>query len=104
MCSSDLIHGIIHCVQRYDGVIRHARETGEISWGLVREDDTPEGTPATDAARLERLIAEAGGIDALEGLAGFADKEEPPSDGDTGGASDPDGGTEPETGPGRMAG
>ena len=88
-----MIHGIVHCVQRYDAVIRHAKETGVVSWALVREDDDPPGSTAADAGRLDRLLAEAGGLDALERLAGGIEEPSPPRED-----------AEPDTGPDRLAG
>lgn len=63
-----LIHGVIHGVQRYDSVIRHAMQTGEVSFASVA-DDEPHGAPPPEIFRLQRLAAEAGGIEALERIA-----------------------------------
>lgn len=63
-----LLHGMLHGVQRFDGVIRHAMATGEVSFDSVSEDDPP-GDPPSEVARLQRLAEEAGGLEALERLA-----------------------------------
>jgi hypothetical protein len=88
-----MIHGIVHCVQRYDGVIRHAMATGEISFSRIREDE-PIGIPPAEVARLERLVDEAGGLEAFERLVSGADLDEPPADA----------GEEPDVGGERRAG
>jgi hypothetical protein len=88
-----MIHGIIHCVQRYDGVIRHAMTTGEISFSHIREDEPP-GIPPGEVARFERLVDQAGGLDAFERLVSGADLDEPPADA----------GDEPDVGGERRAG
>ena len=63
-----LMHGMLHGVPRFDRVIRHAIETGEVSFaGLA--DEEPAGAPPPQIARLQRLAEEVGGIDALERLA-----------------------------------
>jgi hypothetical protein len=88
-----MIHGIVHCVQRYDGVIRHAMATGEISFSRIREDE-PIGIPPAEVVRLERLVDEAGGLEAFERLVSGADLDEPPADA----------GEEPDVGGERRAG
>lgn len=60
------VHAVMHGIQRFDGVIRHAMETGEVSFASV-EDDESGITP--DTLQLRRLAAEAGGIEALEQIA-----------------------------------
>ncbi len=70
-----LMHGMLHGVPRFDRVIRHAIETGEVSFaGLA--DEEPAGAPPPQIARLQRLAEEVGGIDALERLACGGDEAE----------------------------
>jgi hypothetical protein len=94
-----MIHGIIHCVQQYDCVIRHAMTTGETSFSHIREDD-PIGTPPSERSRLERLVDEAGGLDAFERLVSGVELDVPPADADDG----CDSRDEPEIGGERRAG
>lgn len=63
-----LMHGMLHGVPRFDRVIRHAIETGEVSFAGL-DDEEPTGAPPPRIARLQRLANEAGGIEALERLA-----------------------------------
>lgn len=63
----DLLHGILLGTQRYDGMIRHAMNTGEVSFATVAAE--PVGAPPPAIARLQRLAGNAGGIDELERLA-----------------------------------
>lgn len=63
-----LVHGVMHGVQRFDGVIRHAMNTGEVSFASVNFDERGN-SPSSAIGRLQRLAAEAGGIEALEQLA-----------------------------------
>jgi len=63
-----LMHGMLHGVPRFDRVIRHAIETGEVSFAGL-DDEEPTGVPPPRIARLQRLAEEAGGIEALERLA-----------------------------------
>lgn len=62
-----LIHGVLHGVQRFDGVIRHAMETGEVSFASVERMEDLE-PPSPEVIRLHRLAEEVGGIDELERL------------------------------------
>jgi len=100
-----VISGIVDSVQRYDAVIRHARDTGEVSFALARQDRVPSA-PQPEIDRLRRLIDEAGGLDELVRMVGGMDGE---GDSDaTGGEESPPtddrGETDEEPGSGRMAG
>jgi hypothetical protein len=69
-----LIHGVLHGVQRFDRVVRHVIETGEVSCECL--DDAGQASPASDeAARLNDLAESAGGIDELEKLLGGGEPE-----------------------------
>jgi hypothetical protein len=70
-----LMHGMLHGVPRFDRVIRHAIETGEVSFAGL-DDEEPTGAPPPRIARLQRLAKEAGGIEALERLACGCDEAE----------------------------
>lgn len=61
------IAGILVAIRRYDAVIRHAIETGEVDLDLTRDESAE---PPTDLDEMLRLAREAGGIDALEQLLG----------------------------------
>lgn len=75
-----LLHGMLHGVQRFDSVIRHAIECGEISFAAVKQADAA-GDPPPGVARLQRLAEAAGGLEELEQLAcGFGGDEEPAAD------------------------
>lgn len=63
-----LIHGVLHGVQRYDGVIRHAMETGEVSFASVERMEA-RAASSPEIARLQQLAEEIGGIEELERLA-----------------------------------
>jgi len=43
--TADHLHRLMHCiyqgVQRFDGVIRHAMTTGEVSWTVLEDDEPP---------------------------------------------------------------
>jgi hypothetical protein len=69
-----LLHGMLHGVPRFDCVIRQAMETGEISFAGVKDQDGSD-PPPPQVARLQRLAAQAGGIEALERLACGCDAE-----------------------------
>jgi hypothetical protein len=69
-----LLHGMLHGVPRFDCVIRKAMETGTISFAGVKDQDGSD-PPPPQVARLQRLAAEAGGIEALERLACGCDAE-----------------------------
>ena len=77
-----LLHGIIESVQRYDALIRHAMQTGEVSFALLHDAQRPD----SETAELRRLLAladRAGGIEALEHLvagAGAPDVDERSND------------------------
>lgn len=70
MCATQLqraITGILLAVRRFDAVICHARDTGEVDFDRESEEATePEG----DIARILDLANDAGGIDAIERLLG----------------------------------
>ncbi|MBM4010070.1 MAG: hypothetical protein FJ286_01630 [Planctomycetes bacterium] len=70
-----LMHGMLHGVPRFDRVIRHAIERGEVSFAGL-DDEEPTGAPPPRIARLQRLAEEAGGIEALERLACGGDEPE----------------------------
>lgn len=61
-----MMHAVMHGVQRFDGVIRQAMQTGEVSFASLDRD---EAGAAPDVSRLQRLAAEAGGLEALERIA-----------------------------------
>lgn len=64
-----LIHGMLDGIQRFDRVIRHAMETGEVSFaGLDAEQ--PSSSPSAEVRQLMDLASRAGGIDVLERLVG----------------------------------
>ena len=74
MCAEQLhraIAGIMLVIRRYDPVIRHAMETGEVDFDLINEEELP--TPPADVTRILDLANEAGGLDALERLLGDSD-------------------------------
>ena len=64
-----LIHGMLHAVERFHPVIRHAMEHGEVSFACLNEQERPS-PPSAEAARLLDLARRAGGIEALEKLIG----------------------------------
>lgn len=72
-----LIHGVLHGVQRFDGVIRHAMATGEVSFASVDRME-PVGAPSPEIAHLQRLAEEAGGVEELERLVTGIDVEGSP--------------------------
>lgn len=62
------IHAIMSGIERYDGVIRQAMETGVVSFASVKDHD--EAGPAPEIVRMQELAAEVGGIEVLERIAG----------------------------------
>jgi hypothetical protein len=70
MCAEQLrraITGILLVIRRFDAVICHARDTGEVDF----EREAPEPPePTADIARILDLADDAGGIDAIERLLG----------------------------------
>ena len=70
-----LMHGLYRGMQRFDGVIRHAMLTGEVSFASVPPDED-EAAPPPSIARLQRLADEAGGIEELERIACGSDEAE----------------------------
>lgn len=68
------MHAVMHGIQRFDGVIRHAMETGEVSFESVEQDEF--GTPP-EIVQLRQFAAEAGGIEALERIACGCAGDEP---------------------------
>lgn len=75
-----LIHGMLHGVQRFDGVIRHAMKTGEVSFAAVTGDQEA-GAPSATVARLQRLAEAAGGVEEFERIACGWCLEEPTTKG-----------------------
>lgn len=74
-----LMHGLYLGVQRFDGVIRHAMATGEVSFAALRSHESG-AAPAAEVAALRRLAEIAGGIETLERIAcGDAAEGEPPA-------------------------
>jgi hypothetical protein len=74
MCAEQLhraIVGIMLVIRRYDPVIRHAMETGEVDFDLINEEELP--TPPADVTRILDLANDAGGLDAIERLLGDSD-------------------------------
>ena len=74
MCAEQLhraIAGIMLVIRRYDPVIRHAMETGEVDFDLINEEELP--TPPADVTRILDLANDAGGLDAIERLLGDSD-------------------------------
>lgn len=69
-----LIHGVLHGVRRYDGVIRHAMQTGEVSFASVELMEA-RAASSPEIARLRQLAEESGGIDELERLAAGDDSD-----------------------------
>jgi hypothetical protein len=69
-----LVHGVLHGVQQFDKVIRHALETGVVCFECLDEGEQ-SALPADDAARLEEQVQRAGGIDELEKLLGGGEPE-----------------------------
>jgi len=70
MCAAQLqraVMGILLAVRRFNAVICHARETGEVDFN--KEDSEAPGS-ATDIARILELADDAGGMDAIERLLG----------------------------------
>ena len=63
-------------MQRFDGVIRHAMATGEVSFAAVEQADLAR-PPSPQIARLQQMAEEVGGIDALERIACGGDDEAP---------------------------
>jgi len=61
------ITGVLLVIRRFDAVICHARDTGEVDF--EREASEPP-EPAADIARILDLADDAGGIDAIERLLG----------------------------------
>lgn len=76
-----MIQGLMLAIQRFDGVIRHALTTGEVSFASVEgQAHVPPSSP--EIARLRELAAEAGGIEDLERIAGCdAEVVDPPPPG-----------------------
>lgn len=69
-----LVHGVLHGVQQFDKVMRHALETGIVCFECL--DDAGQASAASDdAARLSDLVERAGGIDELEKLLGGGEPE-----------------------------
>lgn len=70
------IAGVLLAIRRFDPVIRHAMETGEVDLDLARDDEPtaedaqPGVPPAPDMGRILDLANEAGGLDALDKLLG----------------------------------
>jgi len=64
-----VIHGLLDGIQRFDRVIRHAMETGEVSFACL-ESEEPSSPPSEEVLRLMDLANRAGGIDELERLIG----------------------------------
>ena len=74
MCGQQLhraIAGILIAIRRYDPVVRHAMETGEVDFDLITKE-TPTTRP-TDVTRILDLANDAGGLDAIERLLGDSD-------------------------------
>lgn len=74
-----MIEGLMLAIQKFDGVIRHAMTTGEVSFASVeKRAGTPPSSP--EIARLRELAAAAGGIEELERIAGIdADADDRPA-------------------------
>ena len=70
-----LIHGVLHGIRRFDRVIRHAMESGEVSFASL-DDDEPASAESEEMLRLQDLARRAGGIEALEKLLGGEGLEE----------------------------
>jgi hypothetical protein len=80
LCAEQLqrgIAGVLLAIRRFDPVIRHAMETGEVDLDLAREeepsapaDDEHESPPVPDVGRILDLANEAGGLDTLDKLLG----------------------------------
>ena len=64
-----VMQALIEGINRFDPVIRHAMNTGEVRLDLARNPRQGPSDPA-DIDALLRLIDRTGGIDALEDLAG----------------------------------
>lgn len=63
-----LMHTMMDGIQRFDGVIRHAMETGEVSFASVQDDERTAGS-SPEIVRMQELATEAGGLEALERVA-----------------------------------
>jgi hypothetical protein len=63
------MRALIEGINRFDQVIRHAMNTGEVRLDLAHNPFQGPSDPA-DIDELLRLIDRTGGIDALEDLAG----------------------------------
>lgn len=78
--TSQQFHRLMQClfcgIQRFDRVIRHAMQTGEVSLAWMDEDDSG-GDSTAEMARLQKLAAEAGGLEALERIACGSCGDEP---------------------------
>lgn len=86
LCAEQLqrgIAGVLLAIRRFDPVIRHAIDNGEVDLDLARDDDSGEsgqsgaddgpGQPSSsvpDVGRILDLANEAGGLDALDKLLG----------------------------------
>lgn len=64
-----LIHGLLDGIQRFDRVIRHAMETGEVSFACLEKEE-PSPPASEEVLRMMELADRAGGIDELERLVG----------------------------------
>jgi hypothetical protein len=75
-----VMHGLYLGVQRFDGVIRHAMATGEVSFASVPAEELAEESieePSPTLPRLHQLAEQAGGIEALERIACGCEFPEP---------------------------
>jgi hypothetical protein len=64
-----IVHGLLEGIQRFDRVIRHAMETGEVSFACLEKDE-PSAPSPDEVQRLMELANRAGGIEELERLIG----------------------------------
>lgn len=84
------MHGLIHGIMRFDSVLRHAMETGDVRIDLATSPDDGDHDPASNfpgasfSGGMAEFFEQCGGIDALERLIG-AD----PRTGTTTGMDDP---------------
>jgi hypothetical protein len=74
MCGQQLhraVAGVLLAIRRYDPVLRHAMETGEVDFDLIAEEK--QTTLPADITRILDLANDAGGLDAIERLLGDSD-------------------------------